>query len=104
MHYANFGEPPSPTVRPQRDLTAHLWGHAAPTRSKGGTPLHDVCDVRRFRGTGARSVRPAVWVRAREGDRRGAAAVGVVQHGAAYVGVRRRGHAWRATSGLSPGR
>jgi hypothetical protein len=104
IHDANVGEPPSPTVRPQRDLAAPLSGDAAPTRSIGGTPLHDVREVRRFRGTGARSVRPAVWVRALVEDRRGAAAVGVVQHGAADVGVRRTGHAWRATSGPWSGR
>jgi hypothetical protein len=30
--YANFGEPPAPAVRLLRDLTAPLWGHAAPAR------------------------------------------------------------------------
>jgi hypothetical protein len=34
-----------------------------------------------FRGTGARSIRPAAWGRDREGDRRGAEAVGVVPYG-----------------------
>jgi hypothetical protein len=35
VSYANFGEPPAPAVRPHRDLTAPLWGHAAPGFTAG---------------------------------------------------------------------